>query len=77
MKKPVNPKRSVTFIRAHTVVHPATVLEINGEVVPHTERPEKTDVYVQGQVLEFGSVASARSFARAMNGAAVVGLVEV
>lgn len=74
-----NPKHYVTFVRDHVQVHPASVLEIvsiltgKNTIVPGSEIPERRDVYRAGQVVYIGSVAAAKSFAKAMQGAAVVG----
>ena len=63
-------KQIVRFTREHTVVHPASVLEINGVEVPHTAREETRTRYVAGQTAEFRSKKDALAFAKAMDGAA-------
>ncbi len=77
MSRAVNPRRFVTFTRDHVVIHPATELitqGVNGEAPQKiADIPEKRDEYKRGQVVDLGTVNRAREFARAMNGAAVVG----
>lgn len=63
-------ERKVRFTRAHTVIQPASVLEVNGVPVPGTERPETRTEYAAGQELTLGSTRFARDFCRAMGGAA-------
>jgi len=75
-RKP-HPDSFVTFVRDHVVTNPATVLQVpegDGFRVI-AEIAESHVVYVRGQVVAMGTVNAARAFARAMNGAAVVGKV--
>jgi hypothetical protein len=69
----------VTFVRAHVHVHPATVLEVYAFDGSGPQKiadiPEKRDVYAAGEVLSFGTVNAARSFAKAMAGACVLGRI--
>ena len=70
----VHPGRFVTFVAPHVQIHPATVLESTemrtGAKYTIAEIPEKRDVYVVGQELQFGSVNAARDFVKAINASA-------
>jgi hypothetical protein len=76
----INPRRFVTFVQDHVVVNPAQTIESTemgtGKTYIIATIPESRAEYTRGQVLQFGSVNSARDFAKAMNGAAVVGKVQ-
>ncbi len=65
-----NPETAVRFTRAHTVVHPASVLEVNGVEVPHTARPERRDEYTPGQTVTLSGKRAALAFIKAVGGAA-------
>jgi hypothetical protein len=69
----------VTFIREHVHVTPPTQLLqeplSGGPPRVIAEFPERRDTYALGQVVAMGTVNAARSFAKAMAGACVVGRI--
>ena len=74
VSRAVHPGRFVTFVKPHVQVHPATVLESTelrtGAKYTIAEIPEKRDVYLGTEELQFGSVNAARDFVKAINASA-------
>jgi hypothetical protein len=67
-------KHYVVFIRDHTVIHPATVLESSilrtGEMFHVADIPESRSEYKEGQKVTFSRKKDALAFVQAMKGAA-------
>ena len=62
-----NPRRFVTFLQDHVEITPATVLEshtFDGKVHHVADVPEHRQVFHAGEVVDMGTVAAARTFAR-------------
>lgn len=62
-------KNIVVFIHDHTVIHPATVLEIHcGDTVTHVaDIPESRTEYKVDQKLEFSTKKEMHAFLKAIN----------